>query len=308
MTDEHPVKRTSEIEEPTNLYVIHPISRSLVTVLARWGVRPNAVSVAGMVLGGAAGGAYYYYASWPATLAGFLLMVGWHIADGADGQLARLTGQTSEIGKVLDGLCDHLAFAAVYVGLTLAASQSFGGWVWGVAALAGVSHLVQASAYEFQRQSYDFWVHDRASARIVMPDELRRERGERRGLARLFDGLHLAYLRLQHRIAGVDAGLVADLGAARRNGRGAEVAEAYRASHLDLVRRWSVLCSNYRTIAIFVACLAGNPLYFFLFEIALLNPALVALRVAQARANRGLLGRLAGATAPSAPALHSAPA
>ena len=48
------VKRTSEIEEPTNRYVVHPISRALVTRFARWGVSPNAVSVVGLGLGAAA--------------------------------------------------------------------------------------------------------------------------------------------------------------------------------------------------------------------------------------------------------------
>ncbi len=287
------VKRTGEIEEPTNRYVIHPISRALVSVLARWDVRPNAVSVAGMVLGGAAAVAYYHYARWPAALAGFLLMVGWHVADGADGQLARLTGQTSETGKILDGLCDHVAFALVYVSLTLASAQALGAWVWGFAALAGLSHLVQASAYEFQRQSYDFWVHGKEAARIVMPEDLRRALVQKQGASRVFDGLYLAYLSLQHRIAGIEPALVAGLTAARRNGRGGAVAEAYRAANLGLVRRWSLLCSNYRTLAIFAACLAGSPVYFFLFEVALLNPAFGVLRAAQASRNRALRAWLA---------------
>ena len=299
------VKRTGEIEEPTNRYLIHPVSRALVTVLARWGVRPNAVSVAGMALGGAAAVAYYHYAFWPAAVAGFLLMVGWHIADGADGQLARLTGQTSEIGKVLDGLCDHVAFALVYVSLALGSAQALGGWVWGLAALAGLSHLVQASAYEFQRQSYDFWVWGKESARIVMPDELSRELGERQGESRFFDGLYLAYLRLQHRIAGINPALVARLAAARRGGR--EVSDAYRAENLGLVRRWSLLCSNYRTLAIFAACLAGNPVYFFLFEVLLLNPAFVLLRVAQARKNRCLLAWLGGVAVPARQPIRANP-
>ena len=45
--------------------------------------------------------------------------------DGADGQLARLTGKTSELGKAMDGLVDHLSFALVYIGLTLPAADVF---------------------------------------------------------------------------------------------------------------------------------------------------------------------------------------
>lgn len=297
MVEQPQVKRTSEIEEATNLYVIHPVSRALVGHLARWGVPPNAVSVAGMVFGGLAAVAYFQYYLWPKALAGFLLMVGWHVLDGADGQLARLTGQTSEIGKVLDGLCDHVAFTLVYLSLTLAAALVLGWWVWVVAVLAGLSHLAQASAYEFQRQSYDFWVHAKETARIVMPDAFRRGLRGEQGAALLFGKLNLAYLKIQHRIAGIDPDLVAEMEAALREADGEaerrEIREAYRAANLGAVRRWSLLCSNYRTIAIFVAVLLGSPLYFFLFEIVGLNAAFAGLRAMQARRNRDLRAWLA---------------
>ncbi len=304
MVEQQQVKRTSEIEEATNRYVIHPISSALVTHFARWGVRPNAVSVAGMVFGGLAAVAYYRYDLWPHALAGFLFMIGWHVMDGADGQLARLTGQTSEIGKVLDGLCDHVAFALVYVSLTMASAAVLGWWVWVVAVAAGLSHLVQASAYEFQRQSYDYWVHAKESARIEMPDAFRRGLRGKQGSSLTFGKMYLTYLRIQHRLAGIDPDLVAEMESALRDGgeRAAEVRAAYRATNLPAIHRWSLLCSNYRTIAIFVACLLGSPLYFFLFEIVGLNAAFAGLRAMQTKRNRALRAWLAEAEPePSSP-------
>lgn len=311
IADPQPVRRTNEIEEVTNRLFIHPMSAALVRPLARWGVRPNAVSVAGMVFGALAGLAYFHYEAWPYALAGFAFMVGWHVLDGADGQLARMTGQTSELGKILDGVCDHVAFAFVYVALAAAASAALGSWVWGMAVLAGVSHLVQASAYEFQRQSYDFWVHAKASARLDTPEEARRAVEGRRGLARAFGLFYVAYLRLQHRLAGVDAGLTAALSEAlERADDSAErraVRETYRAAHLDVVRRWALLSSNYRTLAIFVAALLGNPVYFFLFEILGLNAVFVGLRAMQAGRNRVLRTWLVGGRRPAAQPMLSNP-
>ena len=286
------VRRTSEIEEVTNRYLIHPMSEALVRPLARWGVRPNTVSVLGMCFGGLAAVAYYNYGSWPYAVAGFLFMVGWHVLDGADGQLARLTGQTSELGKILDGLCDHLAFALVYVSLTLAASSVLGGWVWIAAVLAGLSHLAQASAYEFRRQSYDFWGHAKESARLDTPEAARRALAGKRGAARLFGHLYVAYLRLQHWMAGTDGDLAEAMDRALRQADGpderAEIRAAYRAAHVDIVRRWGLLSSNYRTIAIFVAALLGSPLYFFLFETVVLNAVFGGLRTMQASQNLSL--------------------
>ncbi|HMB90892.1 MAG TPA: CDP-alcohol phosphatidyltransferase family protein [Rhodothermales bacterium] len=284
------VKRTQEIEEATNLYFIHPISRVLVTYFARWGVRPNTVSVLGMVFGGLAALAYYHYAQWPMVVLGFVLMIAWHIMDGSDGQLARLTGQTSELGKALDGLCDHLSFVLIYVSLSLASAQVLGSWVWILSVAAGISHVAQATAYEFQRQAYDYWVFDKASARIVRPKEFEERLPEGRSLARrMLDFMMLSYLRVQFRMAGVNAMLMADLEQAlQETDDQSMIRQAYRQFNLHAVKSWSLLCSNYRTLAIFVACLAGNPVYFFLFEFVLLNATLVWLRYMQGRQNRAL--------------------
>lgn len=289
------VKRTQEIEEATNLYIIHPISRMLVTFFARWGVRPNTVSVLGIVFGGLAALAYYHYAQWPMAVLGFVLMIGWHIMDGSDGQLARLTGQTSELGKALDGLCDHLSFVLIYVSLGLATAQVYGSWVWILAFAAGFSHVAQATAYEFQRQAYDYWVFDKASARIVQPEEFEERLPEDRSLARrMLDFMMLTYLRVQFRMAGVNTALLADLEQAlQETDDQSVIRQAYRRFNLHAVKSWSLLCSNYRTIAIFIACLAGNPVYFFLFEIIVLNGTLIWLRYMQGRQNRALQAWLA---------------
>ncbi|MGI9175136.1 MAG: CDP-alcohol phosphatidyltransferase family protein [Rhodothermales bacterium] len=306
MDESEQVKRTREIEEVTNLYFIHPVSRTLVTYFARWGVQPNAVSVLGMMLGAAAAVAYYAYDYWPMAVLGFLLMIGWHVMDGADGQLARLTGQTSEIGKVLDGLCDYGTFVLVYLSLAAASAQALGPWVWIVAVLAGLSHAAHAGAYEFERQSYDFWVHGKASARPIPPDVLRRELPDREGVARLFGYLHLAYLHVQYRVAGVDWSLINELeGALCEGDDQAQVREAYRAVQRPAVRRWALLCSNYHTLAIFIACLAGSPLAYFLFEIVVLNAIFAGLRYMQAQRNKTLRLMLATSKHSSYSALSS---
>lgn len=290
------VKRTREIEEVTNLYFIHPMSRVLVSIFARFSIHPNLVSITGMVFGGLAAWAYFYYSQWEMALAGFLLMIGWHVMDGADGQLARLTGKTSEIGKALDGLCDHLTFALVYISLGWAAAPVFGPVAWWLMVLAGVSHVVQASTYEFQRQMYDYWVFGKESAHPVMPEEFRQGMKGKKGFSRFFGGALLTYLSIQSRVAGADPRLIAQFECMKEEGEGKKVSEVYRSTNLSAVKTWSILCSNYRTIAIFIACLAKNPLYFFLFEIGFLNVALVSLRMMQARRNQQLLSRLSNCT------------
>src|SRR5882757_7865749 len=88
MTGPVPIRRTTEIEEITNLYFIHPLASRLVPFFARMRFTPNAVSVTGMLFGILSALAYYRYSDVRFAITGFALMIAWHVMDGADGQLA----------------------------------------------------------------------------------------------------------------------------------------------------------------------------------------------------------------------------
>jgi phosphatidylglycerophosphate synthase len=286
-----PARRTFEIEDPTNLYFIHPLSARLVPVFARLGITPNTVSMLGMACGFLAGLFYHFYSDTACALAGFALMLGWHIMDGADGQLARLTRTYSELGKVLDGICDYVTFTAVYVGLALAMTASLGGWVLALVPLAGLCHAIQSAAYELQRQEYNVLGWGKQSAalpkRTKLPSGLPwRERAAAR--------LHQLYAGLQIKISGgtlVVHSRFVDVLAAHPT-RQAALREAYRAHFAPVIRRWCVLSSNYRTLGILIAVLLKLPALYFLFEIFGFSLILLILLQAQKAQNAAFLQRL----------------
>jgi phosphatidylserine synthase len=255
-----PVRRASEIEEITNLLVIHPISSFLTPRFARLGITPNAVSLAGMGFGILAAFAYYHYRDLRWAVAGFLLMIAWHVMDGADGQLARLTNAQSELGKVLDGICDYVTFIAVYSALAAALSHEIGGWAWALAVVAGAAHAVQSAAYEAQRQEYSFWGLDKKSAKLAMP-AANTGRGLTGWLHRLYVSAQLLLagpaIRYRDRVARSIA----------EPGRGDIIRDRYREIFAPAIRRWSILSANYRTIGIFIGAAIGRPHYYFAFEI-----------------------------------------
>jgi phosphatidylglycerophosphate synthase len=262
MATAEPVRRTAEIEEVTNRWLIHPVAAALLPWFVAWRIPPNAVSFSGMACGLLAGFAYAHVPALTWVVPGFLLMLAWHVLDGADGQLARLTHAQSELGKVLDGICDYVTFIAVYLGLAIALAPRYGTWVWPMIALAGACHAIQAAAYEAQRQLYDVWGWGRAS-RELQADATGSSLG----------GLHRLYGRMQRLVMGngleVDAKLNALLQAAPQ--RAAELRTRYRKAFAPAIRRWGVMSANYRTLGIFVFALAGFPLGYFLAEIILFS-------------------------------------
>jgi phosphatidylserine synthase len=279
MQTSEPVRRNSEIEEVTNLYFIHPIASRLTLRFAALGVSANAVSVLGMVFGILAGVAYFHYRNPLFAVAGFVLMIAWHVMDGADGQLARLTNSQSQTGKVLDGICDYVTFIAVYTGLALALSGEYGGWVWWLVALAGLCHAVQSAAYEVQRQEYNFWGWSRKSVDMMLVN------AQPRGTlaASPVEMLLRFYTRVQFLAAGVSVEfhkkLDVILGAQPE--RSDVIRQQYRATFAPVVRRWGVMSANYRTLGIFLCALAGVPLYYFAFEIVGFSVILVMLLARQ---------------------------
>jgi phosphatidylglycerophosphate synthase len=286
-----PVRRTSEIEEITNLYLIHPAAGFLTPVFAKLGISPNTVSLSGMAFGLLAGFAYYHYQDLSYAIAGFLLMIAWHVMDGADGQLARLTHAQSELGKILDGTCDYVTFIAVYSALAAALSHQSGDWVWALAIAAGLSHAAQGMAYEAQRQEYNFWGWDRKSAELLAPEALPPDNPNGSPASRVLHLIYRTYVRSQFWVAGGVVGFHNALAAAleAEPARIAVIRERYRARFAPSVQLWSVMSANYRTLAIFVAALIGRPHYFFWFEIVPLNLILLVLIAGQhARCTRFL--------------------
>jgi len=265
--------RNQDIEEASNRLVIHRISKALIPVFIWARITPNMVSCLGALSGFAAAFCYYNFQSTTACLAGFLFMVGWHVFDGADGQLARLTGQCSPLGFVIDGVCDYATFIFVYVALALALSTTMGHQVWILVVGAGICHAIQAAAFEMQREHYIHWTTHGA------PKETPNCEVESKDAASAVGSMiERCYRFTQELFRPLSFQTEQEVAAKVKQGLSAKyVADSYKTHFRKVVLRWSLLSANNRTLAIFIFCLAGYPLGYFIYEAALLSLALVGL-------------------------------
>ncbi len=87
----------------------------LVNILSRTKLTPNALTLAGLALSGAAAGVI---ATERLLLGGLLVLLS-GVFDLLDGPLARARGQTSKFGAVLDSTSDRLGEAAVLLGVLI---------------------------------------------------------------------------------------------------------------------------------------------------------------------------------------------
>ncbi len=292
------VHRATEIEDFTNLYFVHRIAGFLTPRLAKLHVHPNTVSFTGMAFGLGAAFAYYHYQSMYWAICGFALMVGWHVLDGVDGQLARLTQTQSEFGKVIDGLCDNLTFIAVYIGLGLALAQEGMIYIWAVLLLAGALHSIQSAAYEAQRQEFDFWGCNKQSAELKDPDLRDPTLAAKPFVKRVAAHLAARYTRTQRAVAGINWEVRKQLEDALHQQPDHEEAirRRYRETFASSVRCWSVLSANYRTIGIFAFAVFHVPLWYFVVEIFVLTPTMFLLMRARRKPNAQFAQFLSGLT------------
>ncbi|QOV93870.1 CDP-alcohol phosphatidyltransferase family protein [Novosphingobium sp. ES2-1] len=276
-------KRPRELQDRLNYHLYHPLAWRLARILAHTPLTPNMVSVFGGLLVVAAGVVYFNMDStggpwalgWPmGAMLGMALHMSWHVVDGADGDLARITGRTSPIGEMVDGICDYASHIALYVLLAFVLTRQIGSgqaWAWTLA--AGASHIVQSNHVEVQRRFYQYWTYAVPWLNNAK-DNNAGLFGEKTLFARLFEPIARGYLFLAAGMTpharqideAVRQALAADdkprLAAIR-----AEVAREQKPL-LDFLK---LLGPNPRAIVLGLGMIAGSPVYYFFYQVVVLN-------------------------------------
>jgi phosphatidylglycerophosphate synthase len=171
-------ERRPELNDWLNRRVYHPLAKRLALGLAPTSTTPNQLSVAGGFCVVLAGACYVLIGGLTGALAGFGLHLAWHVLDGADGDLARLTGRASPLGEAIDGIADYFSHIVLYCMIGWMLMGQFGLAVWLAVVSAGVSRILQASHIEELRREYEYWVYGRTWIRNAgVKSKTKSERG-----------------------------------------------------------------------------------------------------------------------------------
>lgn len=193
-----------EVEEPIDVWVHRPLAYVLARALYPTKVSPNAVTAVSIVFGLAAGAAFLSGFSGHLQLAGGAVFVS-AVFDCADGQLARLRGTSSALGRMLDGIADLVVSTAAVGGSVWVLWRThhepwwLGALVLLVAALTAATSACHTALYDhyknvFLRLTSPGYVEgeDYESALERHRDRLREGWG-----ARLAWPVYMVYLRAQ---------------------------------------------------------------------------------------------------------------
>ncbi len=259
-------QRPRELQDPLNHYLYHPLAWKLARALAHTPLTPNMVSVIGGGFVVAAGIVYAQGWGWQGALLGLLLHMTWHVVDGADGDLARITGRSSPLGELVDGICDYVSHIIVYFILGWVLSLQLGWIAWPIMVAAGLSHVVQSNHVEVQRRFYQWWV---LGVPWLNNSQAKGSSGQ---LKSLFGLVVEGYLKLAVGMTPHTQTIDASVVAAQGNPAELERIRALvRAEAPPLLRLYKFLGPNPRAIVLGLSMLAGSPLWFFIYQAVVLN-------------------------------------
>ena len=191
--------KSIETENLIDLYFYRPIGYRIARLLEHTGITPNMVTVLSIFIGAGAGYLFYFPHRPAYTVGGILLLITANILDCVDGQLARLTGIKSAIGRILDGIAGDIWFILIYVGLGLRLTHLYGtGWFFVPAVASGLSHLVQAGITDYYKTLHLYFVSREKGREFHSIDQVKaQQRAMKSRTNRAFYALYEVYTRVQ---------------------------------------------------------------------------------------------------------------
>lgn len=281
--------KSMDTEEHIDLWFYRPLGFAWAVLFAKLGITPNIVTIASIFLG-VAGGVLLYFGASPLiwlNYVGIFLIIWANTYDSADGQLARITKQYSQIGRILDGVSGDLWFFAIYFALVFRELHFGDAWlgnffashqwvIWTIAIAAGVSHALQCAMADYYRQWHLFYLKGKEGSELESTSVLDEQIKQSRGFKRITMFFYRNYTANQER-------LTPNLQRLRRELKaefGDEVATQqfrtdFRRLSLPLMKYTNMLTFNTRTIAMFISVIICIPWLYFAFELIVLNAMLI---------------------------------
>lgn len=277
--------KSKDTEETLDLMFYRPVGYLIARASMASGLTPNQVTVLGTLIG-ITGGLMLYPRSLWVNLSGILLLILSEAMDSADGQLARMTGIKSKIGRILDGTATGFIFLAVYMSLIFKTITAGGSPICAVlACMAGYSHSLQSLLADYYRSAYLKYAFSADRSELESSEEIKKRY---QTLSLRKDFLDKVFLKFYYNYTVRQesfTGSFRKMAALVHKKYGEALPEKFSAEYSKLFKKqikyYNILTTNTREFFLFFSVLALHyfPLYqgplFFAFEVILLNALLL---------------------------------
>lgn len=264
--------KSIETENLVDRIFYRPIGFQIAKALRNTGVTPNMITVISIFVG-AATGFLFYHSDLKYNIYGILCLIFANILDCVDGQLARLTGIKSKIGRILDGLAGDIWFASIYIGLALRLANETGSYAFFIlAVLSGMSHLLQANITDYYKTLHLYFISKDKGAEFQSLEQVVAQHKEMKyGITKFFYFLYRWYTLIQVKATPTLQQMLKNLHAKYGDDFPQDVRLDFRRQSKQLMKMIDLLTFNGRTIVMFIIVLSGYVWAYYLYEIIVLN-------------------------------------
>ena len=166
--------KSNDTEEWLDVHFTRPIGLVFALLWNKLGIHPNVITVLSIFLGIGAG-YMFYFRDLAHNIMGVLFLMFANFCDSTDGQMARLTGKKTLIGRILDGFSGDIWFICIYAAVAFRLMDQYipftdtkwGMWAWLLMAVAGIlCHSPQSSLSDYYRQIHLFFLKGKENSEL----------------------------------------------------------------------------------------------------------------------------------------------
>ena len=276
--------KSKDTEEWLDVYFTRPIGLVFAIFWNKLGVHPNVITILSIFLGVGAG-IMFGYTDLMHNILGVLLLMFANFCDSTDGQMARLTGKKTLLGRVLDGFSGDLWFVTIYFAIIFRLfNQNIPGtelhWhllIFVLAFVAGVMcHSPQSSLADHYRQIHLLFLKGKEGSELdnyAQQRQIYENLPKSKWFDRLFYYNYANYCKSQEKrtpkfqkmmeVVKERYGSVENMPQ--------ELKEQFIKGSRPLMKYTNILTFNVRAITLYVTCLLNCPWVYLLVEIIILS-------------------------------------
>lgn len=267
--------KSLDTEEFLDIHFYRKVGYLIAKASEKASITPNTLTIISIFWGVLAGHLFYYENIW-INIVGIISLVIANSLDSADGQLARMTNNKTQLGRILDGLAGNFWFVSIYIHFALRLqNEGYGSWIWGFAALTGFFHIFQAAVADYYRNAHLFFIKGVSgsefdnSAKII--EQYNQLTWKDNFINKLFLANYKNYVKQQEILTKNLQRLVSTVKEHYPNQLPDWLIQSFRNDNKPLMKYTNILTFNTRAIVIFISVLTGHLIWYWIFEIIVLN-------------------------------------
>lgn len=234
----------------------------------------------------------FYFPDIIHTLVGIVLMIWANFYDSADGQLARMTGQKTQIGRILDGFAGEVNFFTIYVAISFRLmnepmpfniGMNWGLIIWVLTVCNGfLGHSNQCMLADYYRNIHLYFLKGEGGSELdnyKTQDELYRSIPWKGNFCQKFClFFYRNYTHNQERATPAFQRFFSMVNEQYGGDIPRELRDEFRSESKPLMKYTNILTYNTRAIALYISLLIGEPWLYIIFEIIVLSIIFIYMR------------------------------